>query len=69
VLLAIGNDGQFARFCAAIGEEAWAQDARFATNTARVRNRAALLELMKPQMRQRSTADWIALLEDKAVPC
>ncbi len=69
VLLAIGNDGQFARFCAAIGEQAWAQDARFATNTARVHNRAALLELMKPQMRQRSTADWIALLEDKAVPC
>ncbi|NIF86469.1 CoA transferase [Comamonas sp. Tr-654] len=69
VLLAIGNDGQFARFCAAIDEQAWAQDARFATNTARVRNRAALLELMKPQMRQRSTADWIALLEDKAVPC
>lgn len=69
VLLAIGNDGQFARFCAAIGQDGWAQDARFATNTARVQNRAALLELMKPQMLQRSTADWIALLEDKAVPC
>jgi crotonobetainyl-CoA:carnitine CoA-transferase CaiB-like acyl-CoA transferase len=50
VLLAIGNDGQFARFCAAIGQAGWAQDARFATNTARVQNRAALLELMKPQM-------------------
>ncbi|KGH29004.1 MULTISPECIES: CaiB/BaiF CoA-transferase family protein [Comamonas] len=69
VLLAIGNDGQFARFCAAIGQDGWALDARFATNTARVHNRAALLELMKPQMLQRSTADWIALLEDKAVPC
>ena len=69
VLLAIGNDGQFARFCAAIGQDGWAQDARFATNTARVQNRAALLALMKPQMLQRSTADWIALLEDKAVPC
>lgn len=69
VLLAIGNDGQFARFCAAIGQPAWAQDTRFATNTARVQNRAALLDLMKPQLRQRSTADWIALLEDKAVPC
>jgi crotonobetainyl-CoA:carnitine CoA-transferase CaiB-like acyl-CoA transferase len=49
VLLAIGNDGQFARFCAAIGQAGWAQDARFATNTARVQNRAALLELMKPR--------------------
>lgn len=41
VLLAIGNDGQFARFCAAIGKDAWAQDARFTTNTARVQNRSA----------------------------
>jgi len=69
VLLAIGNDGQFRRFCAAVGREAWAQDARFATNTARVHHRAALLALMAPLMRERRTAEWIALLEDKAVPC
>ncbi len=69
VLLAIGNDGQFARFCAAIGEPGWARDARFATNTARVHHRPALLTLMEPVLRQRGTADWIALLEDKAVPC
>lgn len=69
VLLAIGNDGQFARFCAAIGQEGWAQDARFATNTARVHNRTALLALMQPVMRLRTTAQWISLLEDKAVPC
>ena len=69
VLLAIGNDGQFARFCAAIEHADWAQDERFATNTARVQNRSALLALMKPVMLTRSTTDWIALLEDKAVPC
>ncbi|VGO08589.1 L-carnitine dehydratase/bile acid-inducible protein F [plant metagenome] len=69
VLLAIGNDGQFARFCAAIGSPAWAQDARFATNTARVRHRAELLALMGPVMLLRTTAEWIALLEDRAVPC
>lgn len=69
VLLAIGNDGQFARFCAAIGQGAWAQDERFATNTARVRHRAALLALMEPVLQTRTTAAWIALLEDKAVPC
>ena len=69
VLLAIGNDGQFARFCAAVGEAGWAQDERFATNTARVRNRQALLERMVPLMKTRGTAEWIALLEDKAVPC
>ncbi len=69
VLLAIGNDGQFQRFCAAAGHPAWGQDERFATNTARVRNRSALLALMEPLMRTRTTAEWIALLEDKAVPC
>ncbi|WP_406622746.1 CaiB/BaiF CoA transferase family protein [Acidovorax sp. SDU_ACID1] len=69
VLLAIGNDGQFQRFCAAAGHDAWSQDERFATNTARVRNRPALLALMEPLMRTRTTAEWIALLEDKAVPC
>ena len=69
VLLAIGNDGQFARFCAAIGEPGWAQDERFATNTAHVHNRQALLQRMQPVMKTRSTAEWIALLQDKAVPC
>ena len=69
VLLAIGNDGQFARFCAAVGHAEWAQDARFTTNTARVQNRSALLALMVPLMQTRSTQEWITLFEDKAVPC
>ncbi|CAM4064542.1 CaiB/BaiF CoA transferase family protein [Paracidovorax anthurii] len=69
MLLAIGNDGQFARFCAAAGRPEWAQDARFATNTLRVRHRAELIPLMEEVTRARSTAQWIALLEDKAVPC
>ena len=69
VLLAIGNDGQFARFCAAVGRDEWAQDERFASNTARVQNRPALLALMEPLMRTRGSTEWISLLEDKAVPC
>ncbi len=69
MLLAIGNDGQFQRFCAAAGQPEWAQDARFATNTLRVQHRAALIPAMEAVTRTRSTADWIALLEDKAVPC
>ena len=69
VLLAIGNDGQFARFCEACGHPDWAQDARFATNTARVQHRAELLERLLPVMRTRTPTEWIALLEDKAVPC
>ncbi|MCT9809990.1 CoA transferase [Acidovorax sp. Be4] len=69
VLLAIGNDGQFARFCAAIDQPQWAQDARFASNTARVQHRGELLARMEPLLKTRSTAAWIALFEDKAVPC
>lgn len=69
VLLAIGNDGQFARFCSAIGQDAWARDPRFASNSARVRHRAALLALMEPVLRGRTSAQWIELLHDKAVPC
>ena len=69
VLLAIGNDGQFARFCAATGNADWSQDARFTKNSDRIINRKALAELLYPLMKTRTTAEWIKLLEDKAVPC
>ena len=69
MLLAIGNDGQFARFCQAAGHPEWATDARYASNTLRVKHRSALIPAMEAVTRTRSTADWIALLEDKAVPC
>ena len=69
MLLAIGNDGQFARFCAAAGQPQWAQDPRFASNRLRVEHRQELIPAMQAVTRTRSTADWIALLEDKAVPC
>ena len=69
MLLAIGNDGQFARFCAAAGQPQWATDPRFATNTLRVKHRSDLIPAMEAVTRTRTTADWITLLEDKAVPC
>jgi formyl-CoA transferase len=69
MLLAIGNDGQFARFCEAAGHAEWAADARFASNTLRVKHREALIPVLQAVTRTRSTAQWIALLEDKAVPC
>jgi crotonobetainyl-CoA:carnitine CoA-transferase CaiB-like acyl-CoA transferase len=69
MLLAIGNNGQFARFCEAAGHAEWASDPRFATNTLRVRHREVLIPQMEAVTRTRSTAEWIALLEDKAVPC
>ena len=69
MLLAIGNNGQFVRFCEAAGYPEWGGDPRFATNTLRVRHREVLIPMMEAVTRTRSTADWIALLEDKAVPC
>jgi len=69
MLLAIGNDGQFARFCDAAGCPELARDERYATNTQRVMHRAELVPQLHRVTRQRSTAEWIALLEDKAVPC
>lgn len=69
MLLAIGNNGQFARFCEAAGHAEWAVDARFASNTLRVKHRGVLIPMMEELTRTRSTTDWVALLEDKAVPC
>jgi formyl-CoA transferase len=69
MLLAIGNDGQFARFCGATGQPQWAADPRFASNTLRVENRSVLIPAIESVTRTRTTAQWIALLEDKAVPC
>ncbi|MDO8732755.1 MAG: CaiB/BaiF CoA-transferase family protein, partial [Actinomycetota bacterium] len=69
MLLAVGNDGQFARFCQAVERPDWAADPRFATNTLRVKHRTVLIPAMEAVTRTRSTAQWIALLEDKAVPC
>jgi len=69
MLLAIGNNGQFARFCEAAGHAEWASDPRYATNTLRVKHREVLIPQMEVVTRTRTTAEWISLLEDKAVPC
>jgi len=69
MILAIGNDGQFARFCELAGHAEWIADERFATNAARVRHRAALIPLLRQATVMKSTAAWIALLENAAVPC
>ncbi|MCK9380123.1 MAG: CoA transferase [Sulfuritalea sp.] len=69
MILAIGNDGQFARFCEIAGRAEWIGDERFATNAARVRHRAALLPLLRQTTVMKTTGEWIALLENAAVPC
>ena len=69
MILAIGNDGQFARFCDIAGHAEWSGDPRFATNAARVRNRNELIPLLRQATVMKTTAGWISLLEDAAVPC
>lgn len=69
VVLAVGNDGQFARLCAVVGDPALAQDPRFETNAARVRHRAELIARLGPLLAARPGAEWIASLEQAGVPC
>jgi crotonobetainyl-CoA:carnitine CoA-transferase CaiB-like acyl-CoA transferase len=69
IVLAVGNDGQFARFCELAGDAALAQDPRYATNSARLINRDSLIPRLAEWMLTRSTQGWIDLLEPHAVPC
>ncbi len=68
VILAVGNDAQFARFCAVAGQPALAADLRFATNEGRVRHRAVLVPLLEAVLKRRTRADWLAALEAAKVP-
>jgi len=69
IILAVGNDSQFARFCEVAGRREFANDARFATNPSRVENRGSLIPLLADLMRARSSADWLGALERAGVPC
>ena len=69
LILAVGNDGQFQKFCAVAGCPELASDPRFIKNADRVRHRAALVPLLEPVLRQRAKADWLAALEAAKVPC
>ncbi len=68
VILAVGNDSQFRRFCAFIGHADLADDARFATNPARLEHRDALNTILRPAMKQRPTTTVISELEALKVP-
>ena len=68
LIVAVGNDAQFARFCALLGMPEWTNDERFATNAARVANRAALVPLIAEQMVRAPAATWFARLEAAGIP-
>ncbi|WP_322997291.1 CaiB/BaiF CoA-transferase family protein [Castellaniella sp.] len=69
MILAVGNDGQFARFCQEAGRADLAVDARFSTNRARVEHRQELIPILRHLTTARTTAQWIQALESCAVPC
>lgn len=69
IVIAVGNDGQFARFAKALGHGEWAENPAYAANTARVMNRETLIPLIAAAIRSRPAADWVALMQDIDVPC
>ena len=68
MVLAVGNDRQFQRFCQAAGQAAWGTDPKFAKNAERVEHRQELIPLIRQVMAERTTADWLATLERAEVP-
>ncbi|GGB46999.1 CoA transferase [Roseibium aquae] len=68
-ILAVGNDGQFQRFCDVAGARHLAADPSFATNADRVRNRQALVPLLRQITVTRDAGQWICDLEAAGVPC
>ena len=67
--LGVANDDIWRRFCAAVGTAELATDRRFANAPDRVRNRDALVPLIKTVIKQRSRDEWLKLLDDSGVPC
>src|SRR5262249_24553804 len=69
VILAVGNDSQFAKFCEFAGEPKLAADPRFVTNEQRVHNRRALYDHLGGVMRRRTQSEWVEGLAKLGVPC
>ncbi len=69
IILAVGNDGQFARFCKAADRPEMAEDERYKTNPGRVVNRDTLIPELELIFRSRTSATWIEQLEATGVPC
>ena len=69
MVVAVGNDSQFAKFCEVLGEPQWPRDERFATNPQRVRHRDLLVGMIGERLRKRAAREWLAALEPAGVPC
>jgi len=69
MVLSIGNDPTFERFCKSFCIEHLLADERFATNAARVSNRQLVTDTLTPTMQTRTTSDWIEKLEALKIGC
>jgi crotonobetainyl-CoA:carnitine CoA-transferase CaiB-like acyl-CoA transferase len=69
LVLAVGNDRQFASLAQALGQDHWVTDPRFATNPQRVANRELFNDLLEPLLAKKPRAYWLACFEAVGVPC
>ena len=68
LIIAVGNERQFARLAAILGAPEWAQDNRFASNAARVAHRTELVPLIEARLKERSAAQWFGELDAAGIP-
>src|SRR4051794_40733911 len=68
IIIAVGNDRQFARLADICGHPEWTTDPRFVTNEARVAKRAEIVDLVSAAIAQKPAAEWLAQLEESGIP-
>ena len=68
LIVAVGNDRQFAKLAALCGHPEWTTDERFATNSGRVGNRAEMVRLIGDCIRRKPAAEWFAKLDEAGIP-
>lgn len=69
LIIAVGNDDQYRRFCRLLDREDLADEPDFQTNRERVRNRERLVAILEPLVRVRASREWMQLLEEQNIPC
>jgi formyl-CoA transferase len=68
IIIAVGNDRQFARLARICGHPEWTSDERFASNALRVANRDEMVRLVSAAIRTKAAADWLEQLEAAGIP-
>jgi crotonobetainyl-CoA:carnitine CoA-transferase CaiB-like acyl-CoA transferase len=68
IVVAVGNNSQFANLCKAIGRPELAEDERYATNPDRVANREALISELQQEFRKRTANEWAEEIRSAGVP-